>query len=518
MNSYNNKKSKVNILIHFEKSCFYVGEFIKGNIEINTSSSAIIKDITIEIFLTEEWKLKEGDKTKTFSDKKRVVLYNLNIKSLKVFKIVDEDNLILPIGLTFIPFNFHFSEQNIPCFEFPCPDKRASIRYSFIATIDSTFTNGSAIVPICLLSRPIIETEKKLSASIKQTIKKWKLFGEGDTELKVSFPENNYKYDSICKLKIEIDNTKGKIATKEYKVTLIRTITFTDQEGEIKHKECNKIVRESVKAEVKPGHKNEFEYKLLFKEKNLKKNYNYNMQANPYNIDIEKINFFMPTVKGLLISCDYVIKVCLYFDSFVDNTHRPRIQLPVYLVHQLPADYQMEKQENIINRNTYKESENNRNKVKFISKSYNEKEKFKEDIYNDSLDANDIKNDIKENGNNTYNDESNNIDNEDNKYNDSLDMIGNKNDNEEDGNHTYNDENNNIDNEGNKYNDSLNMNGAENDNEENGNNIEFDENNNKDNENNFDKEKEDMNEINEYNNKVEGGEFSLFNDDNQNNG
>ena len=518
MNSYNNKKSKANILIHFEKSVFYVGEFIKGNIEINTSSSAIIKDITIEIFITEEWKLKEGDKIKTFSDKKRVVLYNLNIKSLKVFKIVDEDNLILPIGLTFIPFNFHFSEQNIPCFEFPCPDKRASIRYSFMATIDSTHTSGSATVPICLLSRPIIETEKKLSAAIKQTIKKWKLFGEGDTELKVSFPENNYKYDSICKLKIEIDNTKGKISTKEYKVTLIRTIIFTDQEGEIKHKECNKIVRESVKAEVKPGHKNEFEYKLLFKEKNLKKNYNYNMQANPYNIDIEKINFFMPTVKGILISCDYVIKVCLYFDSFVDNTHRPRIQLPVYLVHQLPADYQMEKQENIINSNNDKESEKNRNKVKFISKSFNENEKFKEDNkYNDSLDENCIENDNEENGNNTYNDENNNIDNEDNKNNDSLDSNGNNNDNEENENNTNNDESNNIDNnEDNKYNGSLDMNGNNNDNEENENNTENDENN--DNENKFNKEKEDMNEINEYNNKVEEGEFSIFNDDNQNNG
>ena len=517
MNSYNNKKSKVNILIHFEKSFFYVGEFIKGNIEINTSSSAIIKDITIEIFITEEWKLKEGDKTKTFSDKKRVVLYNLNIKSLKVFKIVDEDNLILPIGLTFIPFNFHFSEQNIPCFEFPCPDKRASIRYTFIATIDSTHTSGSATVPICLLSRPIIETEKKLSAAIKQTIKKWKLFGEGDTELKVSFPENNYKYDSICKLKIEIDNTNGKIATKEYKVTLIRTIIFKDQEGEIKHKECNKIVRESAKAEVKPGHKNEFEYKLLFKEKNLKKNYNYNMQANPYNIDIEKINFFMPTVKGLLISCDYIIKVCLYFDF--DNTHRPRIQLPVYLVHQLPADYQMEKQENIINTNNDKESEKNRNKVKFISKSYNEKEKFKEDNkYIDSFDANSNENENDENGNNTYNDENKNVDNEDNKYNDSLDSNDNKNENEENGNNTNNDENNNIDNEDNKYNDSLDMNGNKNYNEENENNTNNDENINNDNENNFNKEKEDMNEINEYNNKIEEGEFSLFNDNNQNNG
>ena len=403
MNSFYKKKTKANILIHFEKSIFFLGEYIKGNIEINTSSSAIIKDITIEIFLTEEWKIKEGDKTKACSDKKRIICYNLNIKSLKVFKIADEDNLILPIGLTFIPFNFLLSEVNVPCFEYPCPDKRASIRYSFIATIDSTHTSGSATLPICLLSRPIFEAEKKLSASIKQTIKKWKLFWEGDTELKVSFPENNYKYDSICNLKIEIDNTNGKITTKKCKITLIRTIIFKNQEGEIKLKECNKIVRENAKVEVKPGNKDEFEFKLSLIEKNAKQIYNYNMQVNPYNIDIEKINYFMPTVKGLLITCDYVIKVCLYFDSFVDNNHRPRILLPLYLVHQSPSDYQLEMKEKMKNSNNFKETEKNRIKVKFISKSYNEKEKNNENNkYNDFSDNN---NKESYNEENQYNDD-----------------------------------------------------------------------------------------------------------------
>ena len=507
MNSHK-KKPKANILIHFEKSFFYVGEFIKGNIEINTSSNAIIKDITIEILITEDWKIKEGDKNKTCSNKKRVLFHNLNIKSLNVFKSIDEDNSILPIGLTFIPFNIHFPEKNISCFEFPSQEKRASIRYTFIATINSTHISGSTSVPICFLSRPVIETEKKLSITVKQTIKKWKLFGEGDTEMKISFPENNYKYDSICKLKIEIDNTKGKIATKEYKVTLIRTIIFKNEEGEIKHTECNKIIRETVKAEVKPGQKNEFEYQLSFLEKNLKKIYNYNMQLNPYNVDIEKVNFYMPTIQGLLITCNYVIKICLYFDSFVDKNHRPRAQLPVYIVHQLPADYQLEKQEEINNNNS-KEKENDKKKVKFISKSFNQN--FNEtDKYNDISEANDNNNE--EEYENNVNKEEDNKNNENETINEND--VNNKIE-EEDSNNNYNgnedinenDNNNNIVEEDNNYNNNEN---------DNNNIVEEDNNynNNENDNNNYNKNNEDINK-NENVNKVEEGNFSLFNDENQ---
>ena len=58
------------------------------------------------------------------------------------------------------------------------------------------------------MSRPFLDSEKLLSKSSKQHIKKWKIFDKGETILKISFPENNYKYNSTCKLNIEIDNIK----------------------------------------------------------------------------------------------------------------------------------------------------------------------------------------------------------------------------------------------------------------------------------------------------------------------
>ena len=374
MSVYNKNKSKANIIIHFYKSCFYLGEFIKGNIEINTNSTALIKDVIIEIFLKEDWRIKEGQGEINKSDNYeiRVVNYKLNLNKIQNLRKIDNEQYLLPVGITFLPFNFRFSDETIPCFEYPLPEKRAYIRYNFVVNLISSNINGKASTSLCLLSRPIIDSEKKLSMSIKQKIKKWKLFGEGDTILNVSVSENNFKFDSFCQLNIEIDNTKGKICTKELKITLIRTINFKNKNGDIKHKDEKKIVREKVKAEVKSGEKKQIELNLSLKEKNTNTIYNYNSQYNPYNIDIQKINFFMPTVKGKLISCDYIIKICLYFETFVDVKHRPRIYIPIYLVHQLPVDYQLEIQEQIELENAIKLSQNDKNSKKNVANTYND--------------------------------------------------------------------------------------------------------------------------------------------------
>ena len=393
MKPYNKKKTKANLYIHFEKMCFFVGENIKGNIEINNNSKSLIKDIAIEIYITEDWKLKDGIKSE--SSKLRIINYNLNLIDKGILEVKDEENLILPIGITLIPFNCRFSENNAPCFEYPSSDVRCFIRYSFVATIDSFNTTGYGSAPLFLLSRPVMEAQKNLNLSCTQTIKKWKFLGEGNTTLKVSIPENNYKYDSICKMNIEIDNSSGKISTKEYKITLVRTITFKNKQGEIVHKVSKKIKRQTVRTIAKPGERKFCTYNLSFIEDNIKSIYNYKNQANPYNASLEKINFFMPTVKGNLIICDYNIKISVYFESFVDKNHRPRVNFPVYLVHQLPVDYQLEIQEQIEMANALKLSKREEEdkklarKLQFlidkkenISKSYNANLNNKNNSYN----------------------------------------------------------------------------------------------------------------------------------------
>ena len=389
---FDNKKN-TNIKIYFDKEYFLVGEYIKGNIEIQVNSKTILSGILIEIFLTESWRIKDGENNNSDYYKKKIVTYNLDLKKLGNFKSIDND-ILLSNGLNFIPFNFRFSEENIPSFEYPLPEKRAFIRYDFNVTINSPYLKGNTSSFLCLMSRPFLDSEKLLSKSSKQHIKKWKIFDKGETILKISFPENNYKYNSTCKLNIEIDNIKGKTTTKEYKVMLIRKINYKNNTtGEIKFKDEINIVSERIKAKVEPGNKKNFEYNLIFKENNPNKKYNYNLEINPYNIDINEINSLMPTVNGKIISCEYEIKISLYFQCFVAYKDRPRVIIPVYLVHQLPMDYQLEIQEQIDFENALKNSTIQDNI--FI---FNDSDKKENDLQKNYInDSNLVNNNIKDN-------------------------------------------------------------------------------------------------------------------------
>lgn len=366
------KKPKANIVLHFSKGSYLPGEFIKGNIEISTNITTTIQGILIEIFQIEDWK--NGNEDKNFI-KRKIVSFNLNLKNNKNLKFID-NNIIFPEGITFLPFNFRFSENTCPCFEHPHPEYRSFIRYSFCASILSSTINGTINYPLCLLSRTVIDPdhdpEKEFSDSINQHIIKWKIFDVGRTMLKASIPQDNFKYDSTCKLSIVIDNTYGKMATKEYKVGLRRILYFKDKKGDVKCRYKKQMVRQKVPAVVGAGQKKEYTFDLILKETDLNTKYNYNLALNPYNIPIEKINYFMPSVNGNIIKCEYNIKVSVYYESFVDKSHRPRVRLPLYIVHQLPNDNILEPQDSVEFKNKIKNNKNNNiNYNNNISKSYN---------------------------------------------------------------------------------------------------------------------------------------------------
>ena len=416
--------------VYFAKTYFYLGEFVKGNIEIITDKISIISQIIIEIYVIESWKVKEkeDEEPKKMNNKKKIVKYLPYLNKIKNFKITDS-GLVLPIGKNLIPFDFRFSEEFNPIFEYPLPSKRAYIRYQFCVYVETSNGNYNSSFFLCLISRPIINIDKILTKSISMHIKKWKMFDKGETIFKVSIPENNYKYDSVCKVTIDIDNTNGKVNTKEYKIKLVRKITFKDNTDNIKYIDECIIIRDAKPSVVTIGQTGKFEYELTFKEKNTDR-YNYSGEPNPYKNQLENINFFMPTVHGAIISCDYEIKVTLYFDCFVAFADRPRIVIPVYLVHQSPMDYQLEIQEQIEYENALKNSIDQSQKEKIENER---KEKEEENIISNSID-----NKMPKNDDNIKNDDINfnlinNIDNEfttnntkDNKLEKNKNIIDNK--------------------------------------------------------------------------------------------
>lgn len=418
MITYNQKNQ--NVQLHFVKNCFFIGEFLQGNIEVNLESGTVISGVLIEIYYSEFWSVKSGSDNKepvTMNNSKSIVKYNLDLKQLKKFQFIEND-LILPSGVSFIPFNFRFSEENNPSFEYPYPKKKAYARYNFSVKLMSPYLTGNTSSYILMISRPIIESEKLLLKSINQHIKKWKVFDKGNTILEISIPENNYKYNSNCTVKVLIDNKKGKASTKEYKVVLRRKIKFKDKIGGIKYTNETEIVSDIIKAVVAPGNSQSFEYILSFKEKNTEKKYNYSNETNPYNAAMDKIDYFMPTFHGEIISCDYEIKVSVFYDCFVAYTDRPRLILPVFIVHQLPMDYQLEIQEQIEYENALKKSIIDTKKKYNDNDSYNNNHHSKE--YNDN--NNFIIQDKKERDNSLGNNYIENKEDEDNNL-PSLDAI-----------------------------------------------------------------------------------------------
>ena len=161
--------------------------------------------------MIESWKVKEkeDEEPKKMNNKKKIVKYLPYLNKIKNFKITDS-GLVLPIGKNLIPFDFRFSEEFNPIFEYPLPSKRAYIRYQFCVYVETSNGNYNSSFFLCLISRPIINIDKILTKSISMHIKKWKMFDKGETILTVTIPENNFKYDSTCKVTIDIDNTKGK--------------------------------------------------------------------------------------------------------------------------------------------------------------------------------------------------------------------------------------------------------------------------------------------------------------------
>ena len=344
MSVYVKNNAKITLNVHFDKPFLYVGDSIKGKIEIISKAGLVIEEIVIEIFITEEWKCMEGNIIKSDYYKKSLEFYKLDLKKVKNSKVIEGGNLLLSPGITFLPFDIPFSEELYPCFEYPSPNKRGFIRYNFELNINSPNYNDKASFSsfLIFLSKPINDAHRNLHMSVTQSVKKWKFFEEGNTKLNVDYPGTNFKYDSMCKLNIEIDNIYGRMKTKELKFTFKRTIIYKTKEGETKHKFITKIKRKKLTAEVGPGSRSNYEYNVYLKENETNKLYNYDCQVTPYNIELDNIDFFMPTIKGKLITCDYVIKISLYFESFVDKKHRPRIRFPIYLVHKLPNEYQSE--------------------------------------------------------------------------------------------------------------------------------------------------------------------------------
>ena len=338
-------KQILDLKLYFAKPQFYIGDFIKGTLLLESQRPSIIEKIIFEIVAVENWTL-EGTSPSTWSE--TICSFDLDLNNGKSLQKI-QGCYMMPGGKNKIPFNFKINRQLFPSFEFPLQDKFSYLRYHFnIKIYSSSFVKLVWNHYLCLLSRPIINLQKAiLTQTIQKNIKKWGLVGIGATKLTVSIPENNYKVNTEIKVTIVVDNTQGKEEAKEAKVKLIRTIEFYGTKNEVKYKDEIALYDIVLKTPVNPGRSETFKCSVPLVEKDLKRYIYGKLNPNPYDLNTNNILSYMPSIRGKVFSCKYELKVTLYFNTFVSKNDRPRAIFPIYLIHQTVREYQTEIQRQI---------------------------------------------------------------------------------------------------------------------------------------------------------------------------
>ena len=436
-------KQTLDLKLYFKKPEFFVDDYINGTLLLESERPSIVEKIVFEINMLQEYKI-EGNAPVKYTE--NICTFDLDLNKGKTLSQI-QNCYVMPGGKNMIPFNFKFSNELLPCFEFPLSDKYAFLRYQFnVKVYSSSFDKLLWNHFLFLKARPVANVNKdSLSKTIDRNIKKMGLFASGTTVMTVTIPENNFKVDGTLNVSVNIDNTYGKEPTKEAKVKYTRIIDFYGKKQDIKFSDEVVIFEKKVKTEVLAGKQNKYDCEFPVRESNVSR-YTYKKKNfNPYNLDLKEINYYMPTIFCKLFSCKYELRVTLYFKDFVKYNDRPRARFPINLVHQSLAEYQTEIQEKIEQEKKEKEEkekEEKENNEKIEDKkeenniNNDNEEKENEDEEKEEEEDNN-ENVIHENNHEPKNEEINNMNNMNNNFN-NMNNINNNYNNNEHNNYNFN--------------------------------------------------------------------------------
>ena len=324
-----------------KSSAFFSDDFIEGQVELSSSVQIIINDIKLILNSMEYWSTFSKEMNANINEKNNLglVSVNLDVKS----KLNINTNLIaLKPGKFNFGFKFRAPKTPEPSFEFPSSEGKAYLRYYLSATILSPYIKGNTSTYIIIKNRQKVEMNKQISFEVENSIHKWGLFGGGKTKMQITSINgtDNFKFGEKINFNISIDNSKGKMNATECKVVMNRTITFKTKMSERKKTITDELISNKIKTETLPGESKNFNY-ILNLGKIENKNFDIKAAQIPYT-NIADINYFLPSMKTLLLECSYSIKFTLYFDTFVKYNDRPRIIMNIRICHQSLDEYNAE--------------------------------------------------------------------------------------------------------------------------------------------------------------------------------
>ena len=334
------------ITILLDKTEFYSGQTIKGNIELVPDTEIYINDIEIGFYYIEEWNYsKSEDENDKNNYKQCISFFNLGVNKF----LPEGDNNLIHLSpiLHLFPFKLKLPEYLYPSFEYPKHDFRAYLRYSLFAKLKSPNTQLSTSNLVFILAT---SQKDNNSFTIENSfnIKKWGIFGKGSTKINAVFPMKYFRFSDTIPIHINIDNTLGKMKVNLLKINLVRQMILKDNKNNYKEKysRIDKVFKKIYKVDVRCGTKEIYDFKFPLSEMPHNE-FSYFDNVNLYNWTKNNCEF-IPSIDSSIVSCQYIIKITLYYDSFVKKANRPRLIIPIYIVHKLTDNIDIPLQNNII--------------------------------------------------------------------------------------------------------------------------------------------------------------------------
>ena len=334
------------ITVQLKKESYYEGQIVEGVIILEPKQNMVFNDILIK-FHQSEYFVYVIDEKVTLSDLNSHTFFEKAINAGNFLNMGPGPGGMFSLnpGSYKFPFQFTLPSNIPPSFEYPFRNRRASLRYIFSAQILSPYAKTVAESYIWIKARPI-NIPDQIKHENYVTVKNVGIVSRGKSGIALFTMANNYRINDMLPFTIDIYNEECGVQVKEVKISIKRTVTFVKDGKEYQQRTA--ILRKRYPCLCDKNAKNSYHYDDIQFRDNELKDIDYDRNLNPYPF-IDDVNLLMPNIRSKFIKCEYSLKATSYFDLSVLGKNRPRVEMPIYITHQLQKEFDYEKSTNQYN-------------------------------------------------------------------------------------------------------------------------------------------------------------------------
>ncbi len=344
-NGIQNLNRSETLTVQFKKESYYEGQVVEGVIIFEPKQRVAINDILIKFHQSEYFVYVIDDK-ETISELNSNVFFEKPIGAANYLNMGGQGGMIsLNPGSYKFPFQFTLPNNIPPSFEYPFKNRRASLRYTFTAVVVSPYLQTLTESYMWIKARPI-NIPDQIKHENYVTVKNVGIVSRGKSGIAIFTMANNYRINDMLPFTVDIYNEECGVQVKEVKISLKRTVTFVKAGKQYQHRVA--ILRKKYPCLCYKNSRNSYHYDDIQIRDGIFKDADFNRALNPYPF-IDDLNLLMPNMRSNLIKCEYSLKATSYFDLSVLGKNRPRVEMPIYITHQLQKEFEYEKNTNQYN-------------------------------------------------------------------------------------------------------------------------------------------------------------------------